>query len=135
MISFLLLTEGIISDTRNSYSIFFKFYWLAMISILFLTEGIISDTRNSYSLFFTFSKFRFNFELFQKKIWPSNLLYFWTSGVRKTSLDKCAKSPFSDYPSTSNMANGPKHCWNLNDSIFAIFIDICEANSIEKRFL
>ena len=27
---------------------------------------------------------------------------------------------------TDNMVNGPKPCWNLNNSTFAIFIDHCE---------
>ena len=49
-------------------------------------------------------------------------MYFWTYGLRKTWLDKCLKSPFSDNPSTINMVNVPKHCWNLNDSTFTIFI-------------
>ena len=35
------------------------------------------------------------------------------------------KSPLSEDPSTSNMANGPKHCWKLNGSTFTIFIDPC----------
>ena len=36
------------------------------------------------------------------------------------------KGPFD--PLTSNMVNGPKHCWNLNQSNFTIFIDLCEGN-------
>ena len=49
-------------------------------------------------------------------------MYFWTYGIRKTWLDKCLKSPVWEDPSTSNMENGPNHCWNLNDSTFTIFI-------------
>ena len=49
-------------------------------------------------------------------------MYFWTYGLRKTWLDKCLKSPVWEDPSTSNMENGPNHCWNLNDSTFIIFI-------------
>ena len=45
------------------------------------------------------------------------------------SLSKCLKSPVSEDPSTSDMVNGPKLCWNLNDSTFTIFIDLCENNS------
>ena len=30
------------------------------------------------------------------------------------------------------MVNGPKHCWNLNDSNFIIFIDNGESNSVGK---
>ena len=53
-------------------------------------------------------------------------MYFWADGIRKRWLDKCLKSLDSDYPSTSNMGNGIKHCWNLNNSTFTIFIDPCE---------
>ena len=52
----------------------------------------------------------------------------------KTWLDKCLKSPFSEDPSTSDMVIGPKHCWNLNDSTFTIFIDRCEENHALKIF-
>ena len=56
-------------------------------------------------------------------------MYFWTYGLRKTWLDKCLKSPVSEDPLTSNMVNGPKHCWNLNDATFTIFIDPLEGKS------
>ena len=49
-------------------------------------------------------------------------MHFLTYGIRKTSSDKCFKSPVWEDPSTSNMENGPNHCWNLNDSTFIIFI-------------
>ena len=53
-------------------------------------------------------------------------MYFWAEGLRKTWLDKCLKSLDSEDPSTCSMGNGLKHCWNLNQSTFAIFIDLCE---------
>ena len=56
-------------------------------------------------------------------------MHFWTYGLRKTWLDKFLKSPVSEDPSTSNMLNGQKHYWKLNDSTFTIFIDPCEDNS------
>ena len=56
-------------------------------------------------------------------------MYFWTYGLRKTCLDKCLKSPLSEDPSRSNMVNRSKHCSNLNDSTFTIFIDPSEGNS------
>ena len=49
-------------------------------------------------------------------------------GLSRAWLDNCLKSPASEDPSTSNMVNEPKHCWNLNDSTFIIFIDKCEGN-------
>ena len=55
-------------------------------------------------------------------------MYSWTYGLGKTWLKKCLESRVSDDPSTSDMANGPKHCWNLNDSTFTIFFDPFESN-------
>ena len=46
--------------------------------------------------------------------------------------DKCLKAPVSDDPSTSNMVNVPKHCWNLHHSTFIIFIDHCQVNWVGK---
>ena len=57
---------------------------------------------------------------------------FFFFGLRKTWLDKCLKSPVSEGPSTSNMVNGRKYCWNLNDSTFSRFIDPYEGNSVGK---
>ena len=45
-------------------------------------------------------------------------------------LDKCLESRVSEDPLTSNMVNGPKLCWNLNDSTFTVFIDACEGNLV-----
>ena len=66
---------------------------------------------------------------FWKQRWPSKLMYVWTYGLRKPMLDDCLKSPVSDDPSTSNMVNGPKPCWNLKDSASTIFIYHCEGSS------
>ena len=52
-------------------------------------------------------------------------MYFWTYWLWKTWLDKRLKSIVLEDPLTSNMVNGRKHCWNLNDSTFTIFIDPC----------
>ena len=40
-------------------------------------------------------------------------------------LDKCLKRLVSEYPSTSNMVNVPKHCWNLYYSTLMIFFLHC----------
>ena len=56
-------------------------------------------------------------------------MHFLTYGIQKTWLHKCLKNPVSEDPSRSNMVNAPKHCRNLNGSIFIIFIDHFEANS------
>ena len=49
-------------------------------------------------------------------------MYFQNYGFRKRWLDKCVKSPVSEDPSTSNMVNEPKHCYNLDDSTFTILL-------------
>ena len=56
-------------------------------------------------------------------------MYSWAYGLRKMWLDKCLKSPVSEDPSTSNMVNGAKHCWNLNESTFTVFIHPCAGKS------
>ena len=49
-------------------------------------------------------------------------MYFWNYGLRKTWLDICVKSSVLEDALTSNIVNGPKRCWNLNNSTFTIFI-------------
>ena len=49
-------------------------------------------------------------------------MYFWNYGLRKTWLDICVKVSALEDPLTSNIVNGSKRCWNLNNSIFTIFI-------------
>ena len=59
-------------------------------------------------------------------------MYFRNHRLRKTWLDKCLKSRASEDPSTGNMANCSKHCCNLNDITFTIFISHCEDNCVGK---
>ena len=37
-------------------------------------------------------------------------MYFGNDGLQKTWLDQWLKSPLSEDPSKSSMANGPKYC-------------------------
>ena len=53
-------------------------------------------------------------------------MYFPKNQLRKTWLDKCLKSRVSEDPLTDNMANGTKHCSNLNDSTFTKLIYHCK---------
>ena len=55
-------------------------------------------------------------------------MYFRTYGLRNRWLHKFVKSPASEEPSIGKIVNGLKHCFNLNDSTFTIFNDICEFN-------
>ena len=52
----------------------------------------------------------------------------------KTLLDKCLKSPVSEDPSTNNMVNVPKQCWNLHRITCITFIDHCQVNWLGKSF-
>ena len=59
-------------------------------------------------------------------------MYFRKYGLPKTSLDQCLKIPISEDPSKSNMVNAFKHCSNLKDSRFTIFLDHWEGNCFTK---
>ena len=74
----------------------------------------------------------FKFSTFWWKRWPSQLRYFRSYGLQKTWLHQRPKSPVSEEPSKSNIVNGPKHCSNLNDSTFSIFINHWEGNDLLK---
>ena len=59
-------------------------------------------------------------------------MYFRIYLLEKIWLDKRLKSRVSENPSADHMANGSKHCCNLNGSAFIIFINHCEGNGIGK---
>ena len=59
-------------------------------------------------------------------------MYFGNYELPKTWLDQCLKKPFSLDPSKRNMVNAPKHCSNLKDSTFTIFIDDWEVDCPKK---
>ena len=50
----------------------------------------------------------------------------------KTCLDKCLTSRVLEDPWTDNMANVWKHCCNLKDSTFTVFINHSGANYVRK---
>ena len=60
-------------------------------------------------------------------------MYFRKYRLRKTWLDQCLKICVSQNPLTDNMANGSKHCCNLNDNTFLIFINHCKGNYVGKK--
>ena len=55
-------------------------------------------------------------------------MYFRNYGLQKMLLHKCIKGPVAKDPSPSNMAKGPRHCLNLHDRPFIIYIDQYEGN-------
>ena len=62
-------------------------------------------------------------------------MYFRKYWLQKTWLDKCLKSPVSEDFSTSNMVNGPKHCWNLHHSIFIFLLISVKKPELKKSLL
>ena len=59
-------------------------------------------------------------------------MYFLNYRLRKALLNQCLKSCVSEDASRDNIGNGSKHCWNLNDSLFTIFINHSEGSCIAK---
>ena len=61
-------------------------------------------------------------------------MYLRNDRLPKTWLDQRLKCPVSVEPSKSIMVNALKHCSNLKDSSFNIFIDHCQVNYLIKSF-
>ena len=59
-------------------------------------------------------------------------MYLQNYKLRNTWLDNFLEHLVSEDLLTGNMVNGLKHCFSLNDSTFAIFIDQCEGSSVRK---
>ena len=76
-------------------------------------------------------KFSWNYERFQKNRTLPAFLFPKLRSLKRWS-DKSLKSPVSEDPSTSNMVNVPRHCWNLHDSTFIEFINHFEGNWVLK---
>ena len=57
-------------------------------------------------------------------------MYFGKYRFPKTWVDKWLKSGVSEDPQTDSGANVSKHCWNLNDRTFTIFINHWEGSCI-----
>ena len=111
-----------------------------MTSIVFLTEAIYCNIfrwnyfRNKkyfLNFFLNFLNLDSILNIFKKEM-TLRADVFLNLRTPKNMLDKSLKSPFSEDPLTNDMVNGPKHCWNLNDSTFTVFIDPFEGNSGRK---
>ena len=53
-------------------------------------------------------------------------------GLRKTSLEKCLKTPVPEHGLTVNMLKCAKHSWNLHGITFIIFTHHSEENTVRK---
>ena len=59
-------------------------------------------------------------------------MYFRNYRPRKTFLDKYQKTPVWEDVTTGDMEKGPKHWFNVNESVFIILSDHCEGNWVAK---
>ena len=117
----------------------FLIHWLPMKSFLFLIETIWRyQFRSNYlkkkifpQFFASFLKSRWSFEHFVKKTLLIDFVILKLPTL-KTYSDKCLKSPVRDNPFKTNMVNVDKHCGNLHQRIFFIFIDQCKVNWVGK---
>ena len=83
----------------------------------------LSQKQKTFSQFFVaFLKSTINFKYFEKNM---TLIDFVFPKLRtpKVWSDKCLKNHVSGDHSRSNMVKLPKHCWNLDHSIFILFSD------------
>ena len=115
-------------------------HWLQMKSIPSLRETINytnSDTITSET----------------KKLFLNFLLHFWNAAeilrilrkkmmlidsvisklrTAKTYSDKCLKRPGWEIPLKNNMVNVQKHCWNLHNNTFILFIGHLQVTGVRK---
>ena len=109
----LLLTWKILGLLVNTLAADEKYPVLNRDNLTIPIQMQLSEKQKSFSIIFTaFLKCRLNFQYF---------------------FDKFLKSPILEDPSTRNMVNVPKHCWNLHHSTFIIFFDHWQVNWVRKR--
>ena len=88
--------------------------------------------QNPFSDFFAaFPKSRLSFKYFEKKL-TLTASVFPKLRTLNTWLDKCLKSLALEDPSTGNMVNVQKYCWNLYHSTRVILIDRYQGNWVGK---
>ena len=109
-----------------------KYSLLNRDNLLQLLQMIISHKQKTFFEFVLgFSKFTFNFECFRKKDEPHSWCIFKLMDF-KNVVRSMSKRSGSEEPSTSDMVNGPKHCWNLKGTSFITFIGHYEGNLVAK---
>ena len=130
--NFLLLTWKILRLVVNTLAVDKKYLVLNRDNLTIPIQMQLSEKQKTFSQFFSaFLKSSLNFKHFEKKM-TLIAFVFWKLLTPKTWLDKCLKSPVSEDPSTSNMADVPKHCWNLHHTIFIIFIGHSQVHWVGK---
>ena len=128
----LLLTCQILGLLANTLAADEKYPVLNRDNLTIPIQMQFSQKQKTFSeLFAAFLEAIWNFERFEKEM-ASVAFVFPNLRTLKMWLDKWLKNPVPDDPSTSNMVNVPKHCWNLHHSTFIIFIDHCQGNWVGK---
>ena len=106
----LLLTCKILGLLVNTLAADEKYPVLNRDNLTIPIQMQLSQKQKTFSQFFAaFLKSSLNFKHFEKKMTPL-VFVFSKLSTPKTRLDKCLKRPVSEDPSTSNMADVPKHC-------------------------
>ena len=109
-----------------------KYSLLSRDNLIQATQMHLPQTEKLFlHLFVQFSNVKQISNIF-KKSWLSQLMYFPNYGLWDAWLDKCVKSPVTEDLLTGNVVNSPKHCFNLHNSTFTIFIDQFEGNWVGK---
>ena len=93
---------------------------------------LFQKQKTFYWLFSAFLKSNLNFDHFQKQDNPDGWCSSETTDSNTTKLDQSLISlPWED-PSKGSILNRPKHCQNMNDTTFTIFIDHCQGDWVLK---
>ena len=100
-----------------------------------ISNAIISKSRNILSIFFSISAIYIKFEILLKKTWAWEVFCSWNYRLQKAGLLKCPKSYESEHLWAVNMLKGPKHCINLQGSIFVQFFEYPERKSASKTLV
>ena len=128
---YLLLTCQILRLFANSLAANDKYSALNRYKLIIPVQMQLSQKPKTFSRRFSlFLNCSLSFEDFERKQDPHTFCVSNIYGLRKR---KCLKSRISEDTSTSNIENGPKHCWNLHRSTFIIFIDHWQSNWVRKN--
>ena len=128
----LLVTSNIVRLFVNAMTADDKDYMLNRGNLTEPIQRQLSKKQKTFSqFFFHFQNLYYILNIFWKRM---TLIadVFPKLRLRKTSLGKFLKSRVSEDRSKHNITNVLKHCCNLNDSTFTVFINHCEDNCVRK---
>ena len=96
------------------------------------SNAIISKSKNIFWIFFCISGIYKTFGILWKKIWASEVFFFWSYKLQIMVLLKCWQGTVSEDLRTTNMLKGPKDCLYRQGSFFLIFLLTLKGNELEK---